>query len=237
MLAETIQKRYCEWRFTVLLVAIVVLNIARTASVSMEVDRNVLDTLGAVFMFTATLSLCVEKRFRAAALILGIPAILLSLIGNLLSRQQESVVLTAGRFASMVFLVFTIAIILRTLLTQPLVTRDSISGAFCGYVLIGVTFAEIYCLIETAKPNSFEIAMINPDWHNDPFRRWLTLEYFSFTTLTTVGFGDIVPKSPLARGFAIWEAICGQFYLAVLVAGLVNLRASRPATPPDSSCR
>jgi hypothetical protein len=45
--------------------------------------------------------------------------------------------------------------------------------------------------------------------------------------LTTVGFGDVTPAVPLTQGLAVWEAICGQFYLAVLVAGLVNLRGSR----------
>jgi voltage-gated potassium channel Kch len=51
----------------------------------------------------------------------------------------------------------------------------------------------------------------------------MQLRYFSFITLTTTGYGDIVPRSPLARTFAMLEAVMGQFYLAVLVARLVGL--------------
>jgi voltage-gated potassium channel len=61
------------------------------------------------------------------------------------------------------------------------------------------------------------------------------LEYFSFTTLTTLGFGDVVPETPTARFLAIWEVTCGQFYLAVLVAGLVNLRGSQEMVDSEES--
>lgn len=97
--------------------------------------------------------------------------------------------------------------------------------------MIGVAFAEVFCLVEAVAPNSFQIGTGNPDLLSEPFRRWLILEYFSFTTLTTLGFGDVLPVSPIARGIAIWEAVCGQFYLAVLDAGLVNLRATRIVDP------
>jgi voltage-gated potassium channel len=58
--------------------------------------------------------------------------------------------------------------------------------------------------------------------------------YDSFATLTTLGFGDVLPVSPVARGLTIWGVILGQFYLAVLVAGLVNLRAARDFSTAES---
>ena len=142
--------------------------------------------------------------------------------------SEVHLVLMSAHVTSMLFLTFVVAMILQSLMTQSAVTKDSIAGAFCGYVLMGVIFAEIFCLLELNVPNSFQVGLTFPDWTDDPLQRWLTLEYFSLTTLTTLGFGDVIPITPAARGLAVFEAICGQFYLAVLVAGLVNLRASRP---------
>lgn len=226
-----VSRIWSKWRFTVLLVALIIVNLTRMATASLDLDRLLVDIFGAAFLIVATLSLCVEKRTRVVVLTLGIPATLMSIIGVANSGREDSIVLLVGRAAGMAFLAFTIVMILKTLMTQPSVTRDHIAGAFCGYVLIGVAFAEAFCLLEAIVPNSFHIAESTATSHANPIRVWLTLEYFSFTTLTTLGFGDVLPISPFARGLSIWEAVFGQFYLAVLVAGLVNLRATRTADP------
>lgn len=225
--AKSIHEFCAEWKFSVLLAVLMLLNALRIATATAIHSRFAIDLLGTAFLLVATLSLCIEKKSRVIALTLGVPAVVLSLVGNLMSIQTESNVLLIGRAISVFFLLYMIGIVLQTLLTQPTVTRDSLAGAFCGYLLIGVMFAEGYCLADGLHPNSFQINSANPDWQDDPLRRWFTLQYFSFTTLTTLGFGDIVPVAPLTRGLALWEAVCGQFYLAVLVAGLVNLRGSK----------
>ena len=211
-------------KFTVLLVVILSLNVVRMATVDDIEDRFLLDWLGAGLLISATLSLCVEPRSRVIALVLGLPAVLLSVLRSVVSEQMERMILIGSRVSSAIFLAFIVMIILRTLLTRP--EEDSIAGAFVGYVFIGVMFAEVYCLLELLVPHSFRPMVGSPQDFDDPFHRWLILEYFSFTTLTTLGFGDVVPMSPLARGLTTWEVICGQFYLAVLVAGLINLRSS-----------
>lgn len=213
-------------KFTALLTVMLSLNSARLVMVDDFADRFILDAIGATLLFAATLSLCVEKKSRAIALLLGIPAILLSLVRNLVSVHVEQLIQITGRGWNVVFIAFIIVMILQTLMTQAEVTRDSIAGAFCGYILIGVMFAEVYCLLEALVPNSYQISSSAVRFPADSFQLWLMLEYFSFTTLTTLGFGDVIPLTPAARGLAIWEVICGQFYLAVLVAGLVNLRGS-----------
>ena len=197
---------FVKRKFTGLLATMLVLNLIRMATVDDFEDRFVLDILGAALLLAATLSLCIEKRSRTIALFLGIPSIIVA---------------------------FLIAVILRTLMTQSEVSRDSIAGAFCGYVLIGVMFAEAYSLLEDAVPNSFQLNAQSTKSFNDPFQRWMMLEYYSFTTLTTLGIGDVLPVSSVARGLTIWEVTCGQFYLAVLVAGLVNLRGARDSTEVD----
>jgi hypothetical protein len=220
-------------KFLVLLSVMLFLNALRMVTVEDISDRYIVDVLGASLIFAATLSLCVEKRSRFIALILGIPSIVLMLLKNLLVGHLEYLIQMASSAISLVFLAFIIFMILRTLMTKPEVTRDSIAGAFCGYVMIGIMFAEAYCLLEILIPHSFQVSDASSRDLADPFERWLMLEYFSFTTLTTLGFGDVIPISVAARGLAIWEVIGGQFYLAVLVAGLVNLRAAGNNAPVD----
>lgn len=220
-------KHFAEYRFSILLIAMVVLNITRTAAAAMIDHPLILNLIGMGVLVFAISALSTEPRSRAISLILGVPAIGFTLFRNQFAGKTELVVSNVGRIVGVVFLVFTIAVILRTLITQPVVTRDSIAGAFCGYVLIGVAFAEAFCLVESLAPGSFQVSGQRSDWAHDPVLRWYTLEYFSFTTMTTLGFGDILPATPLARCMTVWEAIFGQFYLAVLVAGLVNLRGSR----------
>ena len=223
-------KFYYRWKFTVLLIVILLLNITRVLTVDDYEDQFIVDFLGAALLATATISLCVNKHSRVVALLLGIPAVVLSLARNLVSDHWQHAVLIGGRVATLLFLAFIIGMILQTLLTQEKATDDHISGAFCGYVLIGVLFAEAFCLLEVVVPNSYRWEGITRSDGDDSFQLWLMLEYFSFTTLTTLGFGDVVPMTPAARFLAIWEVISGQFYLAVLVAGLVNLRGAQEPT-------
>jgi hypothetical protein len=117
-----------------------------------------------------------------------------------------------------------------------------VCGALCGYLVVGLIFGHLYCLIELARPHSFhgplEVRM-QLETHGE---RYFLLVYFSLVTLTTVGYGEIAPASELARSLAAVEAILGQFYLAVLIADLIGKRLaagqrSTTAQPPISDGR
>ena len=109
-------------------------------------------------------------------------------------------------------------------------TADKIYGALCVYLLIGLTWGFMFLTLEGVQPGSFSLGQGQPTRiDKDP----AALVYFSFITLSTVGYGDITPLSPPARAFAFMEAIIGQIYLAVLVARLVGLHiASSMAGAP-----
>src|SRR5262249_12984417 len=104
------------------------------------------------------------------------------------------------------------------------VTRDSIFGAFCGYVLVGLAFGHVYCILETAVPGSFQGRGLILDRPPTGERLNYLLNYYSLITLTTVGFGDMAPARDGARGLSAVEAIVGQFYIAVLIAQLIGKR-------------
>jgi hypothetical protein len=98
------------------------------------------------------------------------------------------------------------------------VDRERIMAALDAYLLVGLVFGVAYTMLDRVWPASFGGAVVQP----------LTLPeamYFSFVTIATLGYGDIVPLSAPARGLAVVEAVSGQLYLTVLVARLVGLYA------------
>ena len=113
------------------------------------------------------------------------------------------------------------------------ITLDGILASVVAYQLIGLFFAQIFTLAIVVDPSSLHL----PD-NLPPSTANFQVEmiYFSFVTLATLGYGDILPDSSLTRSVAILEAIIGQFYVAVIVAVLVSAFVSqRMQNPSDSS--
>ncbi len=104
---------------------------------------------------------------------------------------------------------------------------EHVHAALSAYLLAGIFCGVLYYTIEGAWPGSFETAGRATEFSIQ------TAIYFSFVTLATLGYGDIVPRSEVARGVAIVEAVAGQLYLAVLVARLVSLYTHRPSQERD----
>lgn len=117
------------------------------------------------------------------------------------------------------FYTITIFSLLQDITHQKRVTRDIILGALCVYFMIGLLYAAIYVYLVFQNPDSFYFNTAKNQTH---LERSYNLIYFSFTTLSTVGFGDIVPKTFMAKGLVVIEEITGLFYLAVLVSRLVT---------------
>src|SRR5262249_7804438 len=128
------------------------------------------------------------------------------------------------------FFVFTIAVLLRRIVESTNVTTDTLAGAVSVYLLMAVVWAIAFSLIETLHPGSFQIGGL-PVGEEGAGRRPLTSRflYLSLVTLTTVGYGDMLPMTAVARRFAVLEAVIGQLYLAVLISRLVAMRATPKA--------
>jgi voltage-gated potassium channel len=97
------------------------------------------------------------------------------------------------------------------------VTLDTIFAALSGYYLMGFTWALVYALVDVGITGAFNVSLAADDVIHRAF-------YFSFVTLTTLGFGDITPTHPLTQSLVTTEALVGQIYLVVLVARLVAMR-------------
>jgi hypothetical protein len=110
------------------------------------------------------------------------------------------------------------------------VTFGLISGAIAIYLLIGVIFANLYGMVALIDPSAFSGAV------EGAAAASIRFYYFSMVTITTLGYGDVLPINEVARGLAALEAILGQIYLTVLVARLVgmNISASMPGKEPNA---
>ena len=118
-----------------------------------------------------------------------------------------------------VTLVGCIVGILRFVFRTNRVTVDTIFGAVAAYLLLAALFAVIHMLLQHVDPTSFRIPDAAPE---APGVVRSDLLYFSLITLVTVGYGDIVPVTPLARMVSAFEGVVGQFYVAAVVAMLVG---------------
>jgi Ion channel len=120
---------------------------------------------------------------------------------------------------SIIILLLYVRIVLLVMFRQGPVSWSRIQGGVCAYLLIGMAWASAFELVEELHPGAFHFVSdpINMDQLTSK------LIYFSFATLTTVGFGDVLAVYPFARSLAIAEAIVGQLFPAILIGALVAM--------------
>jgi len=179
-------------------------------------------------LFTlVTLSSVYMLRFdRGQALIsglLGLPTLatlwLRQLIPAVGLSQVAMVLLT-------LFLLYTTVTVLLRIFAEETVTMATLSNALSVYLMMGYLWGSLYGLIYVLTPDGFRLPMgwtpaAEQGIATDVPMNFMT--YFSFTTLTTLGYGDVLPISGSARAAVVLEAVLGHFYLAVLVARLVGM--------------
>lgn len=117
------------------------------------------------------------------------------------------------------FLGLSIYLILHEIFPNQTVKGDTIKGGICVYLLIGFFWATLYDIVNNFDPYAFRSL--------SGFDKQANLIYFSFSTLTTTGYGDIAPISAIARAFANVEAIIGVMYPSIFIARLVGLYSSQ----------
>jgi hypothetical protein len=218
---------YKRWKFTVLLVALICLLVVHPLIYGNEAFLAlVYDLLLAVVFLTAILVLFQRRKSRVMATLLGFPTLASAFANQFWPVATPVYVIVFFQLVSFMFLGYTVVTILMTILVDAEVSADSINGALCGYLLIGAAFGHLYCFVESVRPGSFLVQEHFGLLALEEGRRHSLLTYFSLVTLTTLGYGDITPHSPPARSLACVEAIIGQFYVAVIIAGLVALRVS-----------
>jgi hypothetical protein len=168
-------------------------------------------------LFAALYAVSENRRVFTLAVAIAIPVVAGRWLGYFLESEFLTLMVNSG---AALFFAFTASVVLSHVLKDEEVTADKIWGALCVYLLIGLTWGSLFLAMETIWPGSFQMA---PTPGAEAQEKLPLFMYYSFVTLTTVGYGDVFPLSPLARSFAVVEAVLGQIYLATLIARLVGL--------------
>ncbi len=137
------------------------------------------------------------------------------------SSQPNNIELgIAAYLALVIFQAFLIFALMEFIFTTKVVSLDVLYAAITVYLLLGNTFAALFGAMETIQPNSF-LAVKAPE----TAVAWVQFMYFSFSTLTTLGFGDIVPLTAWAESLVVFEAVVGVLYLTIMMSRLVGMYA------------
>jgi hypothetical protein len=135
--------------------------------------------------------------------------------------QPTPSLLRWSSLASFVFMVtLTLVILYKVFMDDKPVTTHRVVGAVAAYLMFGITWSILYGFLDQVLPNAFNLPLASGDY--GPARQEV-FAYYSFITLTTVGYGDISPTHDVSRMFAVMEALVGQLYPATLLARLVSL--------------
>jgi hypothetical protein len=128
--------------------------------------------------------------------------------------------ITAAYLALIPYLATVLLVLLRYISLARVVTHDVIYAAVAIYLLMGAFFVPVFGLLDITSPGSFVDGT-----HSTAPIQWQQFIYYSYATLTTVGYGDILPVSWWARSFSSAETVIGVLYLAILMARLVGMYA------------
>jgi hypothetical protein len=170
-------------------------------------------------VFSAILIIGVGSlRGAGRAFPVGMFFVVAGVVLSVLASQTDSSLFQFGALITLTgFLLTAITHTIKQVAIGTDMSMNRIVGAVCVYLLLGVIWALAYSMLELAAPGSFGgfDTWGGRGWDSE----WL---YFSFVTMTTLGYGDLLPISATARAMAYLQAVFGQFYVAVLVAGLVS---------------
>ncbi len=181
-----------------------------------------------VALAVATTSVSGKTTVRAAVYSMGMVAFLSSWASIILGLPWLELIVYVSYLA---FFGVVCANVLGHVLDGSEINANKLYAVCCVYLLAGIAWAFLYGVVEILAPGSFNL----PATDGNPTRFIQPMIYFSLVTLTTLGYGDIVPVSEFARTVASLEAIFGQAYLAVLVARLMGWRLSPQPSGEDKN--
>ncbi|UCG14008.1 MAG: two pore domain potassium channel family protein [Deltaproteobacteria bacterium] len=204
-------------RFLLLFVSILLLLILRPFLEGRIGIHILMDIFVTFVLISGVYAVSESRAVFIGGIILVVPALATQWMTHFVSIPGLDIM---NDLTNILFFGYTAIIILSYLLGAREITAEVIMAAVCTYFLIGFVWALGYSLLEAYQPGSFSIGE-SPE--QEPFHFF----YYSFVTLTTLGFGDITPLTNPARSLSLVEATIGQIYIAVLIARLVGIHISQ----------
>jgi hypothetical protein len=171
-------------------------------------------------LVSALLAIARGRRTVIIATVLALPTLVARWINHYRPDLVPAEVFLTG---GILFAIFVIGHLLRFVLNAPSVNIEVLCASISAYLLLGLVWTFGYWLVAESIPGAFAF---NAAPATDSSMKGFNGLYFSFITLSTVGYGDITPVSKVARMLAAMEAITGLLYVAVLIARLVAIQAT-----------
>ena len=203
-----------------LLIALGLLFISAPFLEELEAGELIVTILFSLVLLAGILAVAERKGVLLIAIVLAIPAI----VGRWINHYQPHV-LSPVIFltAALILIAFVVANLLRFVFRAPSVNVEVLCASIAAYLMLGLMWAMAYWLVDQLTPGGAFSFNTNAGPRS---MKGFTGFYFSFITLSTVGYGDITPVSRIARWLAAMEAMTGLLYVAVLIARLVSLYSS-----------
>ena len=215
-----LERRFPGYRYGIVLILLLATFIVMASGASQAWARIVIVVLQGATLFGA---LAASKAKRRAFRLTGV-VVLAALVGSIVSGLADTSGTRGSSFLLNALLVAIAPVFIgRALWHRAIVDVQTILGAICIYVLLGMLWAFVYAGMRTLGGSQFFAQTASPTSADDL--------YFSFVTLTTVGYGDLTAATGLGRSFAMLEALTGQIYLVTIVSVLVS--RLRPVTRND----
>lgn len=211
---------YLQRRHTILFYSLLLTLGAAPLLAALHLEGNLLEVFLALNLLAAVFGAATQRAPR-----------FLLLLGAVLVARLAAISLHSDELAATSLALWTVIGLLaaagevRFAMRETAVSAEHLYAALSAYLLAGVFFGVFYLVIEQAWPGSFVgTGAREARGHFSP----ASAIYFSFVTQATLGYGDVVPASAVARGVAVVQAVAGQLYLAVMVARLVSLYVRDP---------
>jgi len=224
---ERLRKRISsERRFTYLLVFLLVYFVLGPVFSREAQGPSLADLIFTLVLVAAAYAASERRRVLYASVSILLPTVVVSWLVHF---HHSPGLWVANHLLVILFLTYVASVVLGHVMREEAITPDKISAALCSYLLLGMIWAFLFSLLELLYPGSFQTGpRIEGHGASAMFQRsgFENAIYFSFTTLTTLGYGDVTPIRPLAQNLSVMEAVLGQVYMTVLVARLVGLEIS-----------
>jgi len=211
-------EKILENKYNHLLIGEILLMLAFPAVDGLNIE---FPALGCFFLIVMIPALHVVLSFRSfvSLMSLGVCVVLLRVLAyfNVFASESEKAVIMLTDVFSVVFLLFAITVLIKRISSREVVTTDTIKGGVSVYFLIGILWTFLYRVALGFDPNAYSHIT----------NETVDCFYYSFSTLTTLGPGDITPVTTVAKFLAILEAFAGQVYLAIFIAQLMGLHLGK----------
>ena len=205
-------------KFFILLVSLMGLMVISPMSEEFIILKGLLDIFVTLVFISCIYAVSNKKIVVCISFALALPMFISIWVP--VSAKIPSLVLISDLFG-IFFMAFIVFEILSFIFKERDVSANIIYASIVAYLLLAVMWAFIYKVIETLQPGSFSVP------HHLVGEGRSLFSYYSFVTITTLGYGDITPIKGAARAFSMLEAVIGQIYLVVLVARLVGMNIAQ----------